>query len=615
MSTTDADREFDSLLDYLKRTRSFDFSSYRRAGLMRRVRRRMQLVEIGGFADYIDYLEVHPDEFSHLFDSILINVTGFFRDAAHWEYLTTDIIPSILANRDGTKPVRIWSAGCASGEEAYTLALVFCEAIGYDSFKEHVKIYCTDVDQDALNKARLATYTPQQLSEVPPPLVEKYFDQSAGHYVFKKELRRVVIFGRHDLIRDAPISRIDLLVCRNTLMYFNVETQSRILARFHFALNDTGFLFLGNAEALLAYADLFAPADLKHRVYKKVSRVNARDRFPTLARAAQSAAGGWATDPKTSDLIIELSPVAQVVLDNNGLIMTVNERARSLLGLNGTEAGRKFSTLELPFPPSQVISAIEKTYTERRVATVKDIELLSKGGPATDIDVLIIPLTDDADAIIGLDVNFLDVSRAKMLEAELLHTGQELQTAIEELNSTNEELETTNEELQSTVEELETTNEELQSSNEELETLNEELQATNEELQTVNDQLQQRSEEVNQLNDFMNSIFSSLYQGVVVTDRDLHVQIWNRKSEDLWGLRSDEVYNKNFLNLDIGLPAAELLPHLRAALAGSTTDNRVNVQATNRRGKTIECRTIFAPLLGREGAVEGVIMLLDELSD
>lgn len=188
--------------------------------------------------------------------------------------------------------MNIWSAGCASGEEAYTLALVFSEAMGYDSFGEHVKIYCTDVDQDALNEARLATHTPQQLSEVPAPLVEKYLDQAAGHYVFKKEMRPLVIFGRHDLTRETPISRIDLLVCRNTSMYFNVETQSRILARINYALNGPGFLFLGNAEVLLAYADLFAPADLKHRAYKKVSRVSARDRFPTLARAAQSAAGG-----------------------------------------------------------------------------------------------------------------------------------------------------------------------------------------------------------------------------------------------------------------------------------------------------------------------------------
>jgi two-component system CheB/CheR fusion protein len=192
------------------------------------------------FAEYLDYLEVHPDEFGQLFNTVLINVTSFFRDGSAWEYIASSVVPRLIDGASRGAPVRVWSAGCATGEEAYTLAMVFAEALGVEAFAERVKIYATDVDEEALAKARAASYDEHEVAEVPPPLLEKYFDVVSNQYVFQKELRRQIIFGRHDLIQDAPISRVDLLVCRNTLMYFNAETQAKILQRFQFALNDDG---------------------------------------------------------------------------------------------------------------------------------------------------------------------------------------------------------------------------------------------------------------------------------------------------------------------------------------------------------------------------------------
>src|SRR4051812_13980891 len=214
-------KDFENLLDYLKRSRGFDFGAYKRTTLQRRIEKRMQMVKVEKFSDYIDILEVQPEEFAHLFNTILINVTSFFRDPGAWEYLSSDIIPKLLEIKGPSEPIRAWSAACASGEEAYTLAIVLAEAIGIENFHERVKIYATDVDDEELGKARLASYSEKQVLEVPENFRNKYFERTGDRYIFNRELRRSIIFGRNDLIQDAPISRIDLLVCRNALMYFH----------------------------------------------------------------------------------------------------------------------------------------------------------------------------------------------------------------------------------------------------------------------------------------------------------------------------------------------------------------------------------------------------------
>lgn len=279
MNESNQDQEFEALLEYLRQRRGFDFTGYKRTSLRRRVSKRMNMVGIENFRDYLDYLEVHPDEFTNLFNTILINVTAFFRDASAWDYLAQEVIPRIVEGRAADEPIRVWSAGCASGEEAYTLAILLAEALGPEQFRHQVEIYATDVDEEALAQARQASYSPKALEPLPVELRARYFEALENRYVFRPDLRRAVTFGRHDLVQDAPISCLDLLVCRNTLMYFNAETQGRILGRFHPALNDNGFLFLGRAEMLLTRTNLFTPVDLKHRIFIRVPRVNLRDRL------------------------------------------------------------------------------------------------------------------------------------------------------------------------------------------------------------------------------------------------------------------------------------------------------------------------------------------------
>lgn len=338
------------LLDYLKRSRGFDFTGYKPTSLMRRIQKRMQMVNIESFLGYIEYLEVHPAEFAQLFGMILINVTSFFRDQAAWDYVTSDVLPRLLGLKGQNDVIRIWSAGCASGEETYTLTMLMAELLGIEQFHQRVRIYATDVDIDALNRARQAVYSAHDLLNVPDNLKEKYFESGEHQFSFRKDLRRAVIFGRHDLFQDAPISRIDLLVCRNTLMYFNAEAQQRILTRFHFALNPGGYLFLGKAEMLLSHASLFTPLDLRRRVFSKTPKATMRDRLLLLAQTGnEEAASNLSRHMRLREAVFENSSVAQVVIDSTRLLAMANERARMLFGLTVKDIGQVLYDLDFSY--------------------------------------------------------------------------------------------------------------------------------------------------------------------------------------------------------------------------------------------------------------------------
>lgn len=605
------DASFETLLLHLKEHRGFDFTGYKRSSLTRRVNRRMAQVGVGNYAEYLDYLEVHTEEFTALFNTILINVTSFFRDAEAWEYLRVEILPTMLATKAPDEVLRVWSAGCASGEEAYTLAMILAEALGMDEFRQRVKIYATDVDEDGLTHARHATYDEQQVRTVPAALLKRYFDQVGSRFSFRKDLRRSVIFGRNDLVQDAPISKIDLLVCRNALMYFNAEIQSRILSRLHFALAPTGVLFLGKAEMLLSHAEMFQPIDLKRRVFRKAPRpipLNGAFLAETPLPQARPPIGGL-------DLLhhaaLLASPLAQVVVTTDGLIALCNRQAEALFGVSSRDVGRPFIDIVLSYRPVELRRYIEQIHVERRTVRVADIEYV-RGTETLCLDIQISPLTDTDAGLLGVILSFHDVTESRRLREELQQANRQLETAYEELQSTNEELETMNEELQSTVEELETTNEELQSTNEELETMNEELQSTNDELQAINDELRDRTSDLNQAKQFLETILTGLRAGVAVLDTDMRVLVWNRRAEDLWGLRQDEIVGQHFLNLDIGLPTQQLRPLIRHTLAGKTGPHEMVLSAINRRGRPILVRVASSPLNGADGSASGAILLMEQ---
>jgi two-component system CheB/CheR fusion protein len=603
------DEALDALIDYVRAGRCVDLGSYKRGTVERRVTRRRQDVGVPTVADYLDFLEVHPEELSRLLDALLINVTGFFRDPPAWEYFASEVVPQIVATKGPRDAIRVWSAGCASGEESYTAAMILAEALGVEAFRERVKVYATDADESALARARQGVYRVRDLDPVPPALRERYFVEAGDRLAFRPDLRRAVIFGRHDLLQHAPISRLDVLICRNVLMYFNTEAQDRILSRFHFALGDPGFLFLGRAEMLLNRVSLFRPVDLRHRIFGKLTVEPARNH---PGRPVPDAGPETGAESRLSDAAFRWAPVAQIVVDGAGRLALANDQARALFGLHADDVGRAFHDLELSYRPLELRSLIQQALAERGPFQQAGVAWQRPGAQTLSLDVQVVPLLDIPNPPLGVIVVFHDVTGPTTLREELRRAHAQLERAYEELQSTNEELETTNEELQSANEELETTNEELQSANEELETMNEELQSSNEELQTLNDELRLRTDDLNAANAFLESILAGLRVGVVVLDERLAVQVWNPKAEGMWGLRADEVRGKPLLSLDIGLPLAELGKLVQTAVEGRAEEGGTLFAATNRRGKTIRCRVRTAPRVGAEGRRHGLILLMEE---
>jgi two-component system CheB/CheR fusion protein len=605
---------FERLLHFLRDSRSFDFTGYKRPSLMRRVRHRMREIGVDSFEDYQDVLQLEPHEFTALFNTILINVTSFFRDYDAWEQLRTEILPQVLeANGDGL--VRVWSAGCSAGQEAYSIAMLLHEEMG-SSFRERVKIYATDVDEDALNYARQASYTERETRGLPESYRERYFDLANGRYVFTPDLRRSVIFGRNDLTSDAPISRIDILLCRNTLMYLNAETQTRVVSRLGFALRQDGVLFLGKAEMLLNHASVFDPIDLKRRFFRRV-RVDVAEgagfgmwgRGGTRAFVSDNAA-------RLRNELLLTNPVAQIAVGADGRLAMVNQRASAMLGLSDRDLGRPFQDLEISYRPLELRSQLAAVTESRAPVWLREVEWRRSGPDVAYVDVHFTPLLDSNGEVLGASISFTDVTRFRQLRVEVETANRQLELAYEELQSTNEELETTNEELQSTVEELETTNEELQSTNEELETMNEELQSANDELQTTNEELRDRTIEITDLNAFMESILGSLEAAVIVLDRDLVVQVWTRQAHELWGLRADETVGQHLLNLDSGLPTPELHPWLRAVITGqeSAIVGR-HIRAVNRRGRPVDLRVTVTALQTDSELPAGALILMEDVSE
>ncbi|HEY1358596.1 MAG TPA: CheR family methyltransferase [Thermoleophilaceae bacterium] len=605
-----ADSGLQPLLDYLKQSRGFDFGGYKRSSLERRIQKRMADVGIASYQDYQDHLEVTPDEFTDLFNTILINVTDFFRDKPAWDYVAEEVVPTLLERIPDPQPIRVWSAGCASGEEAYTAAMILSESLGEEEFRRRVKVYATDVDEEALTIARAATYARDALKSVPEGLPEKYFQPTPLGYVFRPELRRSVIFGRNDLVQDAPISRIDLLISRNALMYFTPEAQGRILGHFNFALNETGFLFLGRSEMLVTHTDLFTPHHLKWRVFTKVPRAGLRERlsFVTDAPAIEAEQ----SEQRYSQLraaALEIAPEAVIVVDPAGFVAAINQRARVLFDLGPAHLGRPLQDLELSYRPADLRTPIGRATEERKRLQLGRMQWTPRDGEQMTLEVTVTPMAGEAGQF-GAMVIFEDVTEHARLDEEHDRAKRQLETAYEELQSTVEELETTNEELHSTNEELETTNEELQSSNEELETMNEELSSTNDELESVNTETQARSIELDRVNMFLEGILGSLGVGVVVIDREQTVQVWNASSMDLWGLRPDEVEGKPLLSLDINLPLGELREPISTALGGTAEPLELTLDAVNRRGRGFRCWVRVLPLRDSGDEPYGAILLM-----
>jgi two-component system CheB/CheR fusion protein len=372
---------------------------------------------------------------------------------------------------------------------------------------------------------------------------------------------------------------------------------------------------LGRSEMMVSHREQFAAMDIKQRIFRRLdgglslqARVSGMNNGEGIDLAATDE------DIATRDAALEAGPTPQLVVSRAGLLIYANLAARALFGIGPESLRQPLSEHPIAMDAATLTRSVEQAIHERRSVAVGEVDMAPSQGERRRLDLTIVPLLSRANAALGALVVFDDVTRVASMRADLETHRKDLQTAYEELESTIDELETTNEELQSANEELQTTNEELQSTNEELETMNEELQSSNEELETINDELRDRTGELNQVNEFLEAILTSLGFAVAVLDKAQRVIVWNRGAEELWGLRSDEVVDQHFLNLDIGLRPERLAAELRSVMSSGSPESRSTLDAVNRRGRAIVCEATIMPLTSRatDGVVQGAIVLMEE---
>jgi two-component system CheB/CheR fusion protein len=262
--------DLDALLQKIHDEHRYDFREYKEASIQRRINKRLIENHLTTYEQYAALLDDNPDEYSKLFDTLLINVSEFFRDPEAWEVIENEIIPEIMAKKSRGDHIRVWSASCSTGEEPYTIAILLAEKLGDSVADYEIRIYGTDIDENALHEARKGIYRPESLKNVKMEYLDKYFTQENGSYKVKRIIRQMVAFGKQDLVKDAPISHTDLIICRNVLIYFKLSLQNRVIAKFHYALDRSGYIFFGKSESMLVGSKLFSPINKKWRVFKKI---------------------------------------------------------------------------------------------------------------------------------------------------------------------------------------------------------------------------------------------------------------------------------------------------------------------------------------------------------
>ncbi|PYV87524.1 MAG: chemotaxis protein CheR [Acidobacteria bacterium] len=529
------------LLQELAENRGFDFRGYKRTTLERRFRKRMFQLNIGSYAEYSKYIRQKPDELNQLLNTILINVTEFLRDQPAWEVLRSEVLPPMLKQLKPGAAFRVWSAGCASGEEAYSVAIILAEFFGARLSEFDIKIYATDIDEESLAIARRGEYAADALRHIRASWREKYFG-GRGPLRINREIRRMVIFGRSNLIHDAPISHVNLLVCRNLLIYFDSDSQKQILTRLHYALDPGGILFLGKSESQLANSPLFRRVNSRWRIFQRLvpaalgerpeSELQSTEDDHDAAEMLQIRRELDATQSRNRFLLESLR-VGVLVLSSDGTIEHNNNAILTLYGLPPSNLlGRRVQDTDLFNRSPELMQHLQGTGPKNESARFQ--AHVRVGTEDRLLEINIRPIFNDRGERSGTVIYCDDVT----FEERLQTTVEELQSTSEELQSANEELETTNEELQSANEELETTNEELQSTNEELETTNEELQSLNEELETTNQELEERTKELDQVNNVYAQTLEKVRVPVMLVNEEGRINFWNTMAIRLFGFKN-----------------------------------------------------------------------------
>src|SRR5216684_300376 len=447
------------LIQELAQERGVDLRGYKITTLERRVNRRMQQLGLHSYDEYLSYIRTKPAENNDLLNTVLINVTRFFRDPPAWQVLEESVLPALFKDRPSGSSFRVWCAGCATGEEAYSVAILLFDFLGARVSEFDIKVYATDNDDEALDVARHAQYPAESLRGMRPELRTKYFT-GQGTLRVARDVRRLVIFGRSNLLTDAPISHVDLLLCRNVLIYFDATAQSHIMGRLKYALNDGGMLFLGKSETQLKRNAEFIPINARWRIFQRRSSPGDPNQGKTFMD--EDLRGRAQHELQTLRLyygtILETLEPGVLVLNNTDTVITENDKIQKLWELSGSLAGRKLQDSSL----WERCPELRQHFETSKMAQPKTVRFNCQASKSTVVTVTIRPImSESGTGRVGT-----------LIYAENITPRVTLQNTIEELETTGEELETTNEELQSLNEELETTNEELSSRTRELDEVN-----------------------------------------------------------------------------------------------------------------------------------------------
>ncbi|MFJ4068598.1 CheR family methyltransferase [Pseudomonas sp. NPDC089996] len=583
----------EEILLQLRTATGHDFQHYKRATVLRRIERRLHVTGQTDLGGYLRYLEQNAGEATALLGDMLIGVTNFFRDREAFEALERLVMPQLASQGEDSGEIRVWSAGCSTGEEAYSLAMLVGEQLALEQRASKVQVFATDLDERAIGIARTGTYPEAIVTDVPPTRLRQFFVNEDQHYRVRKEVREKVLFARHNLLSDPPFSQIDLIVCRNLLIYLDREVQQDILRMFHFALRRGGFLFLGTSESADVAGELFTPVDKRNRIFRArdvspASRSSGRQLPGTgMASLAQGTQPKAKPGRKPSYAEVHHRALARrtppsLIVDGDGNILHMSEGVGRYLQLAGGEPSRNLLNLVLPTLRLTLRSTLFQARQGTEAVTSRPVDF-GEGEHRQQVEITVQPyrdeLSDSECLLVVIEERAPDPSLPlpgviRQTDSMVLHNlERELQRTRLQLQETIEQSEISSEELTASNEEMQAINEELRSASEELETSKEELQSINEELLTVNYELKNKVEETDKVNDYLSNLIASTDIATVFVDRNLHIRWFTPRATDLFNMLPVDT-GRSLLDITHRLDYPALADDARAVAKGETIIER-----------------------------------------
>ncbi len=629
----------EKIFSMLSRHTGTDFSNYKSATLQRRLAKRLAILNLETIEEYIPVLEKNPRELDEMFNMILIGVTTFFRDTDAFKALEK-LLQEMLQSKSSQEAIRVWVPGCSTGEEAYSIAILLSELLKDHTNQFSIQIFATDIDEKALAKARKGIYSEASLEQVPKSLISQYFTKTGNNYELSKAVRSLVLFSKHDLTSNPPFLKLDLISCRNLLIYFNASLQQQIIPIFHYALRQGGYLFLGKSESVGHFSDLFAAIDARNKVFQRKRGGNLHGfRFPAFKPHQQAPTPSAATlQAKRSFTISDLVKETlfntfehpYVVINEVYDIQEVNGDVRLFMTLPQGSIQANLLKMVNPELQIEVRSIVTKSVKQRELvrSSIKKFNLFGNTFYTRIIakpliyqdanDELFIVIFEQLDleefitrGIINSEEDWVNL-RIQELEHELAATQEHLQTYIEELETSNEEMQSLNEELQSTNEELQSANEELETSNEELQSSNEEIQITYNELKAVNEELERKEKLIKQNEGNLNALLNNNLQGFILLDETYKILTFNNQASDIFlSLRNKKIRKDDtFIGLLAPGQIEDFIHDFGEVLKGGTYQGEKAL--TDAAGHERWFSLNYSPVIIEDDAVKGIsIGILD----